>query len=287
MPTFDTPGPIFAAIEMGAGIVRINASDRTDTVVEVRPGDELDEADVRVAEQTQVEYSAGRLLVRVPKRSKARWWLPGWGPSVVVSVDLPTDSHIQVDTSAADVRCEGRYEEAVVDNSYGNTWLDEVAARLRLHSSYGGIRVARAAGHSDIVTSGGEIRVDQIDGTAVVKNAHAGITVGEVSGDLRLNSSSGEIAIDRVLGPGVTARTAYGAVRIGQIVRGTVTAETSYGQLEIGIADGTVAWLDVSTQHGQVDSSMDAADGDGPGESDETAEVRARTSYGHIIIRRA
>jgi putative adhesin len=285
MRAFDSPGPIIAAIDMGGGIVRINASDRTDTVVEVRPGNELDDADVRVAEQTLVEYSGGRLLVKAPKRGKARWWLPGWGPSIAVSVGLPADSKIEVGTPAADVRCEGRFDEVVVDNAYGNTYLDEVATRLRLHSAYGGIRVSRAAGHCDIVTSGGEVRVDEIDGTAVVKNAHAGITVGQVTGDLRLTTSSGEIAVDRVLGQKVTAKTAYGTVWIGELVRGAVTAESSYGQLEIGIADGTAAWLDVSTQHGHLDSSLEPADG--LPESDETAEVRARTTYGHIIIRRS
>jgi hypothetical protein len=39
MPTFDTPEPIAVTIELVVSYVRITASDRTDTVVEVRPSD--------------------------------------------------------------------------------------------------------------------------------------------------------------------------------------------------------------------------------------------------------
>jgi DUF4097 and DUF4098 domain-containing protein YvlB len=282
MPTFDTPDPIFAVVELGYGFVRINASDRADTVVDVIPSDESDSADEKTAEQTRVEYSNGRLLVKAPKH-KYRWWSFGTGPSVMVTIDLPTGSRIAVDGAAADVRCEGHFGEAKIDSSYGEIWLDR-ADRVRLHSGYGGITVARSAGHSDIATSGGEVRIDEINGSGVVKNAHGGITVGQVTGDLRLSTASGDITIDRTLAT-VAAKTAYGGVRIGEVVRGTVVAETSYGRLEIGVAPGTAAWLDVSTQYGRVDSSLEASAG--PAESDETAEVRARTSYGDIVIRRA
>ena len=39
MPTFETPEPISVSLELGVGDVRIAASERTDTVVEVRPSD--------------------------------------------------------------------------------------------------------------------------------------------------------------------------------------------------------------------------------------------------------
>lgn len=282
MPTFDTPEPISVVIELGAGFVRINASDRTDTVVEVRPNDETDEADVKAAEQTQVEYSGGTLLVKAPK-SKARWWTFGPGPSIVVTIDLPADSRVEMDSASADIRCDGSFGETKIDTSYGDIWLDR-AGRLRLHTAYGGITVGRSAGHADITTSGGPIRIGEIDGTAVVKNAHGGITVGQVAGELRMNTSSGEISVDRALAS-VAAKTAYGAVRIGEVVRGSVDVEAAHGRLEIGIAEGTAAWLDVSTQHGRVDSSLDASDGPAP--ADETAEVRARTGYGDIVIHRS
>jgi len=57
MPTFDTPEPISVTVEIGVGDIRIVASDRTDTVVEVRPSDEAKKSDVTAAEQTRVEYA--------------------------------------------------------------------------------------------------------------------------------------------------------------------------------------------------------------------------------------
>jgi hypothetical protein len=54
MPTFDTPQPISVTVELGVGDLRIVASDRTDTMVEVRPSDPAKKADVTAAEQTRV-----------------------------------------------------------------------------------------------------------------------------------------------------------------------------------------------------------------------------------------
>ena len=74
MPTFDTPEPITLTLDVGMGDIQVVASDRTDTVVDVRPSDPAKKSDVTAAEQTRVEYANGRLLVQGPK---------GWrhGPS--------------------------------------------------------------------------------------------------------------------------------------------------------------------------------------------------------------
>ena len=62
MPTFDTPEPIALSLELGVGDVRIVASDRTDTVVDVQPSDPSKKSDVTAVEQTRVEYANGSLL---------------------------------------------------------------------------------------------------------------------------------------------------------------------------------------------------------------------------------
>ena len=59
----------------------------------------------------------------------------------------------------------------------------------------------------------------------------------------------------------------------------------TYGRLEIGIREGTAALLDVSSGFGRVENSLSASDGPQP--SDETVQLRARTSYGDIVIRRS
>ena len=66
MPSFDTPGPISVSLTLNIGDVRLVATDRDTSTVEVRPTDPTDKADVKAADQTQVEFSAGKLLVKGP-----------------------------------------------------------------------------------------------------------------------------------------------------------------------------------------------------------------------------
>jgi hypothetical protein len=57
------------------------------------------------------------------------------------------------------------------------------------------------------------------------------------------------------------------------------------GDLDIGIAEGTAAWLEVNTGFGHVRNQLDNTTR--PDHTDDTAEVRARTSYGDITIHRS
>ena len=83
----------------------------------------------------------------------------------------------------------------------------------------------------------------------------------------------------------VAAKSANGAIRLGAVQRGPVVAETAMGAVEIGIADGTAAWLDLDTRYGHLHNALETAGPPAAGE--ETVEVRARTSYGDITIRRS
>ncbi|HEY3139649.1 MAG TPA: DUF4097 family beta strand repeat-containing protein [Acidimicrobiales bacterium] len=280
MTTFATPEPIAATIDIAAGHVLIRASDRTDTVVEVRPTNESDDADVRAADQTRVEYANGQLLVKAPK-SKIRS-LFGRPPSVDVTVDLPSDSRVDANVWA-DVRSEGRLGDSTFETAIGSVRLDQTG-RLKLHTAAGDVSVARSVGHADVTTSTGKIRIGEIDGSAVVRTSNGEIALGEVTGDVRLNTANGDITVERALAT-VGAKTAYGNIRIGEVVRGVVAVETGFGEVELGIREGTAAWLDVTSHSGSVRSDQDAAPEPSP--SDETIEVRARTGYGDIVIRRA
>jgi hypothetical protein len=66
---------------------------------------------------------------------------------------------------------------------------------------------------------------------------------------------------------------------------GAVVAQTALGKVDIGIRDGVAAWLDLDTHFGKVHNELDAAGRPQPG--DATVEVRARSSFGDITIRRA
>jgi hypothetical protein len=281
MPAFDTPEPISVTIDLVVGDARITASDRGDTVVEVRPSDGSHEPDVRAAEQTRVEYTTGRLLVKAPhQRGLGLFGKPG---SIDVTIGLPAGSRLQGDAAAAAFHGVGCLGECRVKTAAGNIEFDHTGP-LDLSTGAGAVVVNRVEGHAEVSTGSGRVRLREIDGSAVIKNSNGDSWVGEIAGDLRVNAANGSISVDRAKA-GITASTANGDVRIGDVARGSASLKTSFGEIEIGIHAGTAARLDVHTQFGRVHNQMEAADGPGP--SDETVEVRARTSYGDIVIRRS
>jgi DUF4097 and DUF4098 domain-containing protein YvlB len=283
MPIFDTPEPIAVTIELGVGDVRITATDRTDTVVEVRPSNESDETDVKAAKQTRVEYANGALLVKGPKArvldfsSKSR--------SVDVSIELPTGSRVQGDAAVGDFRASGRLGECRFKTSTGHIQLDHTGP-VRLNTAGGHVTVERVVGDAEITTGTGRVRIGEIDGVAFVKNSNGHTDIGTVTGDVQVRAANGDVSIDRALGVQVDAKVANGSVRIGEATRGAVVLKTATGDLDVGISEGTAAWLDVNTGFGRVHNSL-AETSTKAEHSDETVEVRAHTSYGDITIRRA
>jgi DUF4097 and DUF4098 domain-containing protein YvlB len=281
MPTFGTPQPISVSIALIVGDIQIIASDRRDTVVSVSPSDSSNEDDVRAAERTRVEYSHGRLLIKAPKRWKH--YTPfGGGESIDVTIELPAGSQIEGEAPLAEVRCEGRLGECKFSTATGNIRMDQTGP-LNLSASVGTITVDRVVGRAD-VTGAGDVRIREIDGPAVIKNLNGDTWVGEVTGDLRCKAANGNITIDRAHAT-IVAKTANGDVRFGEVAHGSVVLETSFGELEVGIREGTSALLDVSSKFGIVHNSLAASAG--PEASDQTVEVRARTSFGDIVIRRS
>jgi hypothetical protein len=279
MPSFDTPEPISATAHVEAGSIRFAAGDRPDTLVEVRPRDPERDQDVRAAEQTEVTCAGGVLTVRTPRQRS----LLGRTGTVDVTVELPTGSRVEVTGAWAQVFGEGRLGEVRVKTSSGDVRLDATGP-LHLTASHGSITVDRVEGTAEITTSSGSLRVGTVDGPAVLKNSHGTTTVGTATGDLRVSGANGDIDIARAEGP-VAATTAHGTLRVAEVARGAVRLETSYGAIEVGVREGTAAWLDVSSRHGQVRNTLTASEA--PQKSEETVEVRARTRYGNIDVRRA
>ncbi|MFI5085593.1 MAG: DUF4097 family beta strand repeat-containing protein [Actinomycetales bacterium] len=292
MPTFQTPAPITASVELGgAGDLTVIAGDRTDTVVDVYPRNESSGADVRAAEQTRVDYADGRLLVKAAKHWK-QYSLFGTGGAVEIIVRLPAGSGLDISLAMGGVRGEGRFGECRVTTAMGNIRLDATGA-AELKTSYGEITVGYAAGRVNAATGSGSVRIREIDGSAVIKNSNGDTSLGMVSGDLRVNAANGDITVERAGGP-VSAKTANGGIRLAEVSRGTVTLDAAAGSLEVGIADGIAAWLDLNSKFGRVSSSLiptgNPAEVDpavDPGEPVRTVEVRARTSYGDITIHRS
>jgi DUF4097 and DUF4098 domain-containing protein YvlB len=279
MPTFQTPEPITATIDLSVGAVHISASDRVTTVVEVQPSDASNEEDVKAAGLTRVEYDNERLLVKAPKlRSWVSW---SSGGSIDVTIELPAGSQVHGAAGVAEFQCDGRLGECRIKTGLGHIRVDQ-AETVRLKSGTGDISLDRATGDAEVTTASGDVRLRELDGSAVVKNSNGDTWVGVAGGDLRVNAANGRIAVD-LARAGVIAKSANGDVRLGEIARGSVVLETQLGDLEVGIREGTAAWLDVSSTAGRVHNALDAADAPEP--SADTVEVRARTTVGDVVIR--
>lgn len=277
---FDTSGPISVTAHVEAGSLQLTADDRTGVTVDVQPRDPKKELDVRAAQQTQVTFAHGTLTVRTPR---PRYRVLGRTGTVDITIALPAGSGLDMDGAWTQVLAEGELGETRVKVSSGDVRLDTTGP-LQLTASHGSITVDRVKGTAEITTSSGSMRAGFLEGPATLKNSHGTTTVGTADGELRVSGANGDIDITRARSS-VTATTAHGTLRVAEVSSGTVQLETSYGAIEVGVREGTAAWLDVSSNAGQVRNSLTASGS--PGEAEDTVEVRARTRYGNIDVRRA
>jgi hypothetical protein len=280
MTSFPTPEPITATIDVVLGDVRVVAADRGDTVVDVQPSDASDRNDVKAAELTRVEYADGQLHVKAPK---VRSWLPrSNGGSVAIAVELPAGSHLRGHGQLADFRGDGPLGDCRINTGMGAVQLERTRT-LTVKTGIGDIAVDHVAGHAEVTTASGDVHLGTLEDSAVVKNSNGDTRVGAAARDLRVSAANGSIAVESAAG-NVVAKSSNGDVRLGEAVRGTVVLETRLGDLEVGVREGTAAWLDVRAGAGRVENAHAAADAPGP--SEETVEVRARTTAGNVVIRR-
>lgn len=279
MPTFDTPEPISATVNLAVAQIHLTGGDAPRTVVEVHPSDPSKEKDIRAAEATRVGFTGGRLLIETPRQHV---WLGRNDGSVDVTVELPAGSHLQAAVGLGDVRSDGRLGDCRVTTGNGRIRVAEAGA-LTLTSGLGDITVEHATGRAEVTTGSGDLRLGTLDGDAVLKSSNGDTWVGVARHELRLQTANGRIAVDEAHAD-VDAKTANGDVRVGEVARGSVVLESHLGDIEVGVREGSAAWLDVRSAMGKVSIELD--DADTPDPSAETVSVRARTSLGKIRVRR-
>ncbi len=261
MPVFETPLPVVVTMELGVGHVRLHAEHRSDTVVVVVPSDKDNEADVKAAEQTVVEYDDQRLLIKAPRQRG----LFGRVGSIDVTINLPHDSDLSAAAREASFHGSGRLQNCRVKTSTGDAQFEQT-------------------GQLVVTTGVGDITVDRADGPATVTTGSGTVRVRELSGPAVLKSSNGSILADKAC-QSLEAKTANGDIRVGEVVRGSIVLGTSIGQLDVGIGPNTAARLDIRSVSGSIHNFLTPVDGPDP--SDETAEVLASTTVGDVTIRRS
>ena len=276
MPTFATPGPITATVEVAGAQVRVAASDRTDTVVLVEPIDEASRSDVKVADKTKVDFAAGQLTVKttVPGDKKG---------SVAITIDLPAGSSLATHLAYSSVHADGPLGQCELHLASGQVQLDRIDA-LQANISAGEVAIGHLAGRADIEGGAFAIRIGEAEGPVGLSSSGGRAWIGHAAADLDLRSGRGDFDIDRADGS-VTATTASGAIRIGLLAHGQAKLMNGSGNIEVGISEGTAADLDVNSERGAVRNSVPSPED--PASSDNTVAVHARTRHGDIIIQPA
>ena len=261
MPTFETPEPIAVRIEASGGSIRLVATDRADTVIEVRPRDESRSSDVWAAEHTRADFRDGKLVVLGAKRG-----LPLFsGGAIDLEIALPSRSRLHASLASADLRAKGEFGDFRVASASGDVEVDSVTGKIKAANASGSFTVHAAEGSASVTTASGDV------------------TIGDLDGDLKFKAASGSLTVDRLRGY-VKSRTASGSVDVAAAVRGGVSAHTSSGEVAVGAAEGTAVRLDITTGSGVVTNGLQPSDGPEPG--DETFVLQVRSGSGDVIVHR-
>lgn len=280
MPQFDTPGPITVTVEPGCGHVTIVATDRADTMVEIRATNPDDESDRDAAGRTTVDFAGDELTVRGPKLNPFGW--SNKTRSIDVAIEVPSGSHVQGRSGMGDLTATGRLGVLRYRTGLGHVCFDE-AGTLSASTATGNVLGGRVTGEATVTTASGRVHLGEL-ASGVLNNSNGTTVVGSAGGPLKIRCANGDITVEEASGD-VDAKTANGSVRVLEAVRGSLTLQTAMGEIDVGIHDGSVAWLDVKTKFGLVRNEMTAAGA--PAGGPDRVEVHANTAFGDVTVRRA
>lgn len=279
MPTYTTPRPIHLAVEC-SGDIRIAATDRNDTIVTVTPHSPDRAADVRAAEQVEVELSGDVLTIKSHKA-----WRKSFGANGLadIAIELPVRSDVAATTSVGTIVADGELGTMTAKSAMGDIAIDRMAGG-RVKTALGTVRIDRVDGDLDVGSSSGELRIGDVHGSATVKSSNGNVELGHVTGSLKVRAANGRIDIARV-DRSVVTKTSNGATRIGQVGEGDVLLTAAAGGMQIGIPEGTTAWLDLHSQFGRVRNELDTTAA--PSGAERRVKVTAKTYSGDVIVHRA
>ena len=285
---FNTPSPITVALSLYVADVRFTASDRTDTIVEVRPSNPNKAADIKAAENTRLEYDdATRTLSIVSRKPRSRFvnFSSKRPESINVVIQLPTDSDVRGEAEVGDFQSDGALGTVALKTDLGAVRLAETGP-LNLRGGVGEITVEAVGGSAVVHSASNDIRIGAVDGTADISAGNGKVQVGLVTGPAEIKVANGSVSVDRALSD-ITAGSSNGEVRIGEVVRGKVSATSKNGGVEVGIREGSAAWLELKTGVGRVYNELATADAPAADEPVDKVEVHASTKLGDVTIRRA
>lgn len=277
--TFQTPNPVRLDIRLGAGEVRLEASQTSETTVRLEPLRDNDSS-VSAVEEARVEQRGDEILIDI--RDRRRGFR---GSDVLVEVRCPEGSSVRAKTGSADIEGHGRFGSADVETGSGDVQFGELSDDAKVNAASGDVQISQVGGEARINTASGDIQVASIGREAKINSASGDVMVNKAAGRFEANSASGDVLV-REASSSVGINTASGDQLLGSVAQGKVDLKSASGDLKVGIREGSTLWVDARSRSGEVRSELPVSDlppeGDAP-----HVELRANTMSGDITVVRA
>jgi Putative adhesin len=280
--TFETPGPVKFNVRLGAGEIRFETADVTETTVRLEPLHDSESGE-QVVENARVELRqrGGGQEVLVDVRDRGR----GRANEVLVEIRGPDGASVEAKSGSADVEGSGRFGAVEVETGSGDVQFSEISEDAKINAASGDVQVASIGGEARLNSASGDVQVGSIGGDGKVNSASGDVQIRQAGGSLDVNSASGDVSI-REAGSSVSVNTASGDQSIGAVSQGSVSLKSASGDLKVGIREGSTLWVDARSRSGEVSSELPVSDlppeGDAP-----HIELRANTMSGDITLVRA
>jgi hypothetical protein len=278
MHTFETPAPVSLHVRTGGGRVSVTADETVRTTVELTP---LNTAGEDAVARATVVQRGDTVLVNVPGR---RGGFLRESPAVAILVHVPDGGHLDLQAESSDLTATGRYADVTCVTGSGDIDVERVLGPARLKSGSGDVSAGKVDGVLVATTGSGNVSVEESGEAATMTVGSGDISIGELSGEVVTKTGSGDVEVGRLAGSLVT-KTGSGDVTVRRAASGSLRAKGASGNITVGIAEGTCAWLDVSTLTGRV--SQELGESAAPADGQHRVEITAHTVSGDLRVHRS
>ncbi len=277
MYTFDTPQPVDLRAEIWQGEIYIHAEERDTTTAELESlhGDAQE-----LIEHTRVEQRGSEVSVLTPKGKSGFFRTRG---EIRATIRVPLRSNVQLESASADSDLHGELGDVRIASGSGDVRI-EFGEDIQVRTGSGDVDIVTAAGRCDTKCGSGDLKVETIGGDADMVSGSGDVILGHAAQSLKVKTGSGDIVV-REAGEMIDAMAGSGDLRVKRFEHGKLRAKTGSGDIQIGVADGTAAYLDITTVTGDVRSSLDASDA--PSDGDQTVELSIQSGTGDVVLQRA
>ncbi|TNC22615.1 DUF4097 family beta strand repeat-containing protein [Amycolatopsis alkalitolerans] len=223
-------------------------------------GAELAGSPAEAVEQTRIEQTGKRLVVRAPKA------LPLRNIPLAVKVTAPAGSSLEIRAGSAEVKVSGACGRADVLTGSGDVTLDRADGAVTVRTGSGAIRLGPTLAGLQLRTGSGDVEASSLAGTATLVTGTADVWLGAASGEIMARSGSGDLSV-------------------AEAASGSLELITGSGEIRVGVRPGVTAEVDLTSGSGKVSSELEV--GLEPPEGEVPLTIRARTGTGAAVLTRA